>query len=206
MSSKVLAVSLALLLVAMFSLPGASFSLSSSVTSYNNTMTVVDDGILSFSKDDYKSEEVSTPSWAPSDSEVLEISKGDHGTFNGSGGGKSDVDVVINTSCTFAIYIRLADGDTSKPQFTLSCGEDAWKYKLDGSVGTARDGYLSGIVQSNGNGNGNDRFYKIVPTVNTTGILKFTKGESNLTLSMESNVSNGCQLHVYFVILDEEIS
>ena len=43
MNSKALAVSLVLLLIAAAALPGIPFSLSSSVTSYNNEITMIDD-------------------------------------------------------------------------------------------------------------------------------------------------------------------
>lgn len=99
-----LALSIVLLLITVAMLPGMSFSLSSSVTSYNNTITIINDHISV--PDGFKTKDTET-----SDGKTAVEIVSDGESFCGTGTGPKTAEISINAT-KLAIYIWF-DSDSS---------------------------------------------------------------------------------------------
>ena len=126
MKSQTLAVSVVLLLIAVATLPGLSFSLSSSVTSYNNSITI-NGGITFPSNSDFYATNVDdfNNKSIPGFDSAYEIASGDGGFCGGKPGYKQasftipkDKTFIINVKIDhyygisgFSITINLGDGN-----------------------------------------------------------------------------------------------
>ena len=194
MKTQTLAISLVLLLIAVAALPGLSFSLSSSVTSYNNSVTCIDNNQygISIPSGEHIAEKVSSVAGIQSTSNtkvdsIIEISNGSSDGCFSSGKGQVDT-IVLTQDVSFKIFIQSSDPKG------LSVWVNDVKY-----TPVATGGYL--LEPNNGN-NGS-----VVASLDKGTVFG---GSKDMTIEIESNGnasdSDGNKVYIYFVMFSDNVT
>lgn len=210
MKSQTLAVSVVLLLMAVATLPGITFSLSSSVTSYNNSITI-NGGITITSGDGFYISNVDESfKNIPNLDGAYEITSED-GSFCSKPGKDEKVKLTIPSGKSFKICIKIdgenGDWTSKKSKFDLTIdytgndNADISATQLDGGRLDAVEGIKTGYLYKGKNLLGWDQWQLIG---NADSAEMITSSSKNITVDITGYENSDVRIHFYIIFLQNQ--
>lgn len=208
MKSQTLAVSVVLLLIAVATLPGLSFSLSSSVTSYNNGV-IINGGITITSGDGFYVTNVDESfKNIPNLDGAYEIASGD-GSFC-SKPGTEKVKLTIPSGKSFKICIKI-DGEnggwpSQKSRFDLTIDytgnddADISATQLDGGRLDAVNGIKTGYLYYGKNWL-NQNQWQLTGDAGLAEVI--TSSSKNITVDITGHENSSVKIHLYIIFIQQ---
>lgn len=206
MRSQALAISTVFLLIAVATLPGLSFSLSSSVTSYNNSITI-NGGITITSGDGFYVTNVDESfKNIPNLDGAYEIASGD-GSFC-SKPGTEEVKLTIPSGKSFKICIKIdgKNGGWPPSRFNLTIDytgnddADISATQLDGGRLDAVNGIKTGYLYDGINWLGQNQ-WQLTGDAGLAEVI--TSSSKDITVDIKGYENSSVKIHLYIIFIQQ---